>query len=35
VGTEWNRRTLFALEALLTLHLAAEEEALAELAGET
>ncbi|GIX09563.1 heavy metal translocating P-type ATPase [Elioraea sp.] len=28
------RRTLFALEALLTLHLAAEEEALAELAGE-
>jgi heavy metal translocating P-type ATPase len=27
------RRTLFALEALLTLHLAAEEEALAELAG--
>jgi heavy metal translocating P-type ATPase len=29
------RRTLFALEALLTLHLAAEEEALAELASET
>lgn len=28
------RRTLFALEALLTLHLAAEEEALAELASE-